>query len=291
MDKKRLKEIQKDFVESPLFQIFNKYPRIVYKYRSWDDRYHKRMLTHNEIFMSPPNLFNDPFDCKIYENFSWLYDENQRNQRIEESLMKNRDFLIEKHGSIEEGRRLITENYSYPATFQMRSEKSTDDFNNKHIGIVSFAENCDSILMWSHYANHHKGFSIGFDEKKMKVSGLFDLCESVIYSEEMPNLYIDEARTEKIRVQLYKSNEWEYEREYRAISIFDNDQIKKPGHRIVKFDDSYIKEIIFGLLTPEKHRKAISEIAKKKNIPLFQMQKIPFKFKLIKMPYEEQASR
>ena len=124
------------------------------------------MLTHNEIFMSPPNLFNDPFDCRIYEDYSWLYDEEKRNIRIEESLINNKDFIIEKHGSIEEGRRLITENFSYPATYQLSAEKSADDFNNKHIGIVSFAENCDSILMWSHYANHHKGFSIGFDEKK-----------------------------------------------------------------------------------------------------------------------------
>ena len=27
------------------------------------------MLTVNEIFMSPRNLFNDPFDCRIYEDY------------------------------------------------------------------------------------------------------------------------------------------------------------------------------------------------------------------------------
>ncbi|WP_026709284.1 DUF2971 domain-containing protein [Flavobacterium frigidarium] len=290
MEKKRFKEIQKKFVESPLFsmfQIFDKYPRTVYKYRNWEDNYHKKILTDNEIFLSPPNLFNDPFDCRIYDDYSWVYDEQKRNAHIEKSLIENKDYIIKEHGSIEKGRKLIVENFAYPVIFQARSEKSADDFNDKHIGIVSFAENCDSILMWSHYANHHKGFSVGFDERKLKVSGLFDLCESVIYSEEMPNLYIDDRRTKKINVQLHKSIEWEYEREYRAISLFNNEQIKKPSHRIVNFNDSYIKEIVFGLLTPEEHKKEIAEIAKNKNIPLFEMKKIPLKFKLIKMPYED----
>ena len=59
------------------FQIFDKYPQTIYKYRNWDDKFHNRILTHNEIFMSPPNLFNNLFDCRIYEDVPWLHDETK----------------------------------------------------------------------------------------------------------------------------------------------------------------------------------------------------------------------
>lgn len=288
MIKRDFKKIQEKLVESPFFsmlQFFDKYPRTIYKYRDWENEFHKRILTHNEIFMSPPNLFNDPFDCRIYEDMSWLHDEEKKHKYIEESIKKSKNHILNKYKSEEEARKVITENVSYPHYYQQRSQQIQDEFTDKYIGIASFAENCDSILMWSHYANNHKGFSVGFDEKKMKMSGIFDLCESVIYTEDMPKYYTDESRTKKINAELYKSIEWEYEREYRAISLFFDERNKNPN-RTVNYKDSYIKEIVFGLLMPEEHKTEIREIAKQKKIPLFQMQKIPFKFKLIKMPIE-----
>lgn len=41
-----------------------------------------------------------------------------------------------------------------------------DEINNlKSFGVVSFSKRNDSILMWSHYADSHKGFCIGFHTK------------------------------------------------------------------------------------------------------------------------------
>jgi hypothetical protein len=288
IDKKKFKKMQEAFVDSPLFvllTIFDKYPRTIYKYRNWEDKFHKRILTHNEIFMSPPNLFNDPFDCRIYEDMSWLHDEEKKQKYIEKTLIKSKDHILKNYKSEEEARKIIAGNAAYPYYYQKKSQETQDEYTDKYIGIASFAENCDSILMWSHYANHHKGFSIGFDEKKMKMSGLFGLCESVTYTENMPSYYTDESKTKEIRKELNKSIEWEYEREYRAISLFFDDRNKNPK-RTVNFKDSYIKEIVFGLLMSDEHKAQITEIAKQKNIPLFQMKKIPFKFKLIKMLVE-----
>ena len=44
-------------------------PKIVYKYRDWSNPFHKRILLGNEIYLTPPNKFNDPFDCRINQNF------------------------------------------------------------------------------------------------------------------------------------------------------------------------------------------------------------------------------
>ena len=40
-------------------------PRILYKYASWDKEFHKKLLTHKEIFFPSALKFNDPFDSDI----------------------------------------------------------------------------------------------------------------------------------------------------------------------------------------------------------------------------------
>lgn len=45
-------------------------PSILYKYRNWPDesdtlQYQKRILTHNELYLSSADQFNDPFDCAL----------------------------------------------------------------------------------------------------------------------------------------------------------------------------------------------------------------------------------
>jgi hypothetical protein len=42
-----------------------KIPKIIYKYRNWSDKHHKNVLKKNELYMSSPEEFNDPFDCRI----------------------------------------------------------------------------------------------------------------------------------------------------------------------------------------------------------------------------------
>ncbi|HTA27228.1 MAG TPA: hypothetical protein VK809_05535 [Bacteroidia bacterium] len=41
------------------------YPPVVYKYRDWNNNFHKRTVLNLELFLSSPSNFNDPFDCKI----------------------------------------------------------------------------------------------------------------------------------------------------------------------------------------------------------------------------------
>ena len=45
----------------------------IFKFRSWSDERHKKLLTHNEIFFPPAKSFNDLFDCLIsikYDGFT-----------------------------------------------------------------------------------------------------------------------------------------------------------------------------------------------------------------------------
>jgi len=61
-------------------------PEIVYKYRDWKNHFHKRLLLNNEIYLSSPKDFNDPFDCRITENYN-LFTPEEEEKYINELLI------------------------------------------------------------------------------------------------------------------------------------------------------------------------------------------------------------
>jgi len=53
---------------------YDKLPEILFKYRSWSEpydsgRFQRKLLTHNQIYLSSANQFNDPFDFSLPINF------------------------------------------------------------------------------------------------------------------------------------------------------------------------------------------------------------------------------
>tara|TARA_B110000908_G_C10223573_1_gene436679 strand:+ start:1226 stop:1393 length:168 start_codon:yes stop_codon:yes gene_type:complete len=43
-------------------EMKGEYPDILYKYRTWSDKYHKTVLTQKQLYYSPPSEFKDPKD-------------------------------------------------------------------------------------------------------------------------------------------------------------------------------------------------------------------------------------
>ena len=52
--------------------------------------------------------------------------------------------------------------------FQNEFSKREFEKANAHHGVICFSGRWDSVLMWSHYANYHKGFCLGFNLEKLK---------------------------------------------------------------------------------------------------------------------------
>jgi len=42
-------------------KIQQRFPEIIYKYRTWTCSYHKDTLLNNEVYLAQPKDFNDPF--------------------------------------------------------------------------------------------------------------------------------------------------------------------------------------------------------------------------------------
>ncbi len=144
-------------------------PEIIYKYRSWSNPFHKRCLTENELYFAEPAEINDPFDFRIFLDFSFLDNEQ-----------KKRDYFTKAFEKIDNAEILAQfKDYETAMEFNINAitehpEKAQIYFNNFYLNklnmfrILSFSTICDNILMWSHYADNHQGFCIGFDPNSFK---------------------------------------------------------------------------------------------------------------------------
>ena len=264
-------------------QTNNRYPEIVYKYRNWVDDTHKNVLLRNELFFSSPRDFNDPFDCRIPLNFSLLDSEEKlsqylsygRQRREAETTMSKED-LDDMMSKFE--LRLRTERDKTQEFYNSLYFEGVDN----HYGVLSLTEKWNSILMWSHYGDCHRGYCVGFWQEKFRKSGVVN-GGVAIYPEDnsFPGISpIDQNETKSTIQQVHtKSNEWKYESEFRLYKMFYPETATVDA-RIHIVSDDYFAEINIGLSASVETQNALIEIAKAKNIPVYRLSKVLFKFEV-----------
>lgn len=115
----------------------------------------------------------------------------------------------------------------------------------EHLSICSFSKNYTSHLMWSHYADGHRGFVIGFDIDETQ----YDVV-MVNYNGLSTFSYFPIKLEDLKVVFLNKLKEWSYEEEYRIIT-------KKQEYVNIK-----IRKIIFGYETSSLNKEIITKLVK-----------------------------
>lgn len=154
---------------------------------------------------------------------------------------------------------------------------------NSLIGALSLSEICDHVLMWSHYAEEHKGFVVGFDSAhpffNQQKSSIDELRHprKIEYRDRPP--VINLMKTTGTELFFIKSSRWEYEVEWRMLLPLSDatEIIKKDPYAIhlFKFPTKSIKKIILGARTTEKNKSIICEILEEheySHIELYQAQ-------------------
>lgn len=259
-----------------------KLPEIVYKYRNWTNDFNKAVLLKREVFLSPPSDFNDPFDCRVTKNHHLLNTNERIEKYIEKGIKGNLEYLKSQNRNIEFEENHLRERLKNLDEYQKHFEAIDIEYTDKYLGVLSLSERWNSILMWSHYGDFHKGYCIGFEEEIMRTSGFFGKGGRVTYTNNLPKIDpIDDGG--KIMTSFYqthfKAKEWEYEEEYRLTKLFFDKPNEEPN-RIAVLPDNCIREVIIGLNTSKEHREEIIAFCKKKLIPVYQTQKEQYEFKL-----------
>ena len=259
-------------------------PDIVYKYRNWKCQYHKDILCKNHLYLSPPKDFNDPFDCRIPINY-YLLDTPEKKDKYIDTQTEN---YCEEGKIIQ--RKELEERLKNLDKFQEDYEKQIYDFQDKYLGVLCLSRRWDSILMWSHYADNHKGYCVGIYEEKLR-----NYCsrerhvpiDIVETTDDYPQIDPLDSSWLQARKQIStKAKDWKYEEEYRITQIFDffKPNIAPPTkqERTITIDDDFFAEIIIGLETPPDDKNEIIKIGKQKGIKVYEAIKVPFKFQINK---------
>lgn len=128
-------------------------------------------------------------------------------------------------------------------------------------------------LMWSHYADSHKGFCIEYDFSEPEDELLSKLPLPVVYSEKRPSVpwkaainnseeNMEEAYAEIMMGLLTKDKDWEYENEWRIlIGATEDSELVMPK----------VSCIYLGASIEKENRDKVIAIAKERNIPVKQM--------------------
>lgn len=207
--------------------------RILFKYRKFDKSC-LELLLNRELWFASPATLNDPFEA-------------------ESSMHEVLDAVWTRYPISPEERKIYEEN--------LHRQLSSS-------GICSFSKVRKNQLMWSHYADEHKGVCIGFKEHKIRPQGsniypidvtyqdkypFENIIERFNYFEQIPGMNNLNAITGDILYSMLgtKYTSWKYERERRLVFA------KSVAH---KFEPEAVNSIAFGLRMAERDRQTLRNL-------------------------------
>ena len=249
-------------------------PASLYKYYS-DTKLNFETIKNNSMWYSAPCNFNDIFDCnisiddeKIFNNALNLFPD-KRGVRTGSPMWKKLKEEINRG--------------LYMLETQFNELRNTT-------GISCFSEREDSLLMWAHYGNNHRGICVEYNLLNINKELGFTAVP-IIYSNDRTCFDSIESYGEKdiwkffIESLTSKSMEWNYEKEWRII----RDQVACGSQWDVNKKGALLKmirpdSIILGCATNLEFEKEIMRYCDDNKIKLYKMKKDQYEYKLNKIP-------
>jgi hypothetical protein len=188
-------------------------PERIFKYEAFTAR-SLQNLKEQIIYFGSPQNFNDPYDCALSPSIMEITDQDIERLRFHYIEMSN----IELSAKMQcEASSLSDLRLLFLKIGQEAVDKAIPSFL-KTKGISCFSERNDSLLMWSHYGGHGKGFCLEFDTAFEP----FENLRMVSYTNEMPQIDIvpilcDNNHEQVEQLYCTKAKDWEYEQEWRCI--------------------------------------------------------------------------
>lgn len=210
----------------------------------------EKIFTLNELYFPSPTKFNDPFDCKTAFCFN-----NCNENDFQAYIGGIKDYILKNNINVDLNKKIEGIDNKYYQRSIIDSYTVFLNEINKPLGIFCLSERPDDIIMWSHYADGHKGLVLQFDKAGLESYGY---CKKVEYSKDYPTLRdLNESKSSDEGIAklflLRKADHWSYEAEWRMIINIIN------GKRIVKFPKEILTGVIFGCQADEKYKEKVSE--------------------------------
>ncbi len=237
----------------------NNIPRYLYKYRFVSD-YSLANFENDTIWVDHPTSFNDPFDSISAEKdlcFSAVL--NALDKSINDKKIEDNELLKKANDTLSKEVIDIIESI-YKKIMINRTQFS--------FSVACLSETNSSILMWSHYANNHKGFCIEHDGKKIYQSKAVNkhLFPVKYINRKEPIIPISSLALEYAGLYsvLCKTEDWAYEKEWR-ICFGIEDQKGPRNLQLPKATGLYL-----GARMPKEDRIKLLDIASRKDIVVYE---------------------
>jgi hypothetical protein len=279
-------------------------PPKVYRYRNFSSLT-VDSLCRDELFFSDPAVFNDPLDCQPSveadskpEELRTLLSELINRRIFSETISSLNKINVEEASAKKHATKLAImtardklNSISYYSTdpeydcsreeaerWLLTLETERELLKRYDKGVCCFSSVYDNPLLWSHYADQHRGMCIGYD----LIRNPKPIFHKVIYGGNrivktslIINAVInDDSEANKIldqNILLRKASPWSYEKEWRII-----------GQRGLHHSPLRLIEITFGLRCSEGVKHSIISALKnrERNINFYEIHEIRGSFKL-----------
>jgi hypothetical protein len=254
---------------------------LLYRYeKSADDRI--ETLREGKIWMSLPSSFNDPLDCQLR-----IVDKSEFSTFKEKRIKRAANVLYEEYG--EDGQAWLLDD-AIVAEIRNWAEGRSESKGKPHFlelieqriqkfGVQCFSELVDSPLMWSHYADVHKGFCIEYEYHPLDLafSKKSEFAMSpAIYTSQLQEFHLNEVlfSPKEVAHKLFatKSQHWSYEKEQRLIYFPCTATVKECGQKVDLPQGLKVNSIILGINTDPETKETLRDVASEINVEFAQMQ-------------------
>jgi len=142
------------------------------------------------------------------------------------------------------------------------------------IQVLCLSGVCDSLLMWAHYAEQHKGAVLKFDLRS-ESSDFFTMARPVNYEKELPGIEQPLSQVQRFlglpvdtndwlsRQFFVKSEEWAYEKEWRVMATAE---MRKQGEYI-SFHSGSLAAIYLGCRMEAPQIRSVMNLVIDKQYP------------------------
>ncbi|WP_282037347.1 DUF2971 domain-containing protein [Saccharicrinis aurantiacus] len=250
----------KDKLKQEYKELIDNFP-IIYKYVDFKGA--QEIISNGTLLIKNPAYFNDPYDCHpkliCYDNLPEQYLKDLINKQFPNlSRQERRKKQLE---AIRNSKEPLIDLFKNDFALRERYLK----------GVTCFSKKKLDILMWSMYADSHKGLCVGFNFEKLyrslksqnefnEVIPLFVKYSKVLKS----NCFFEDSFKAVVEWLRTKSIDWKYEDEIRfAFGPFNE---YKSNTGLVSFNLDAIEELYFGYNMDPKEEQTIVEQINSKNI-------------------------
>jgi hypothetical protein len=240
-------------------------PKIIYKYRNWDCKNHKKILLENSIwFSSPMGLIENKSDEMVCSfDFSWFQNFNNLKRYLKSTIESRGDFSSFKKKLIIEDK-MVEILKNWPQTHIEIIEKYKDCLNQK-MGVFCSCLEPDNPILWDQFSKNHTGFCVGLDLTKIQASeNTSSCCCKVNYIDTQEKIIIkpnpfdsDLDSILRISEAIYTlPNKFKEEQEFRLTKSYCSGLVEMPNNCIC--------EVILGAKMSSEHKMEIKALVKSK---------------------------